>query len=311
MTEPQPHANPVSVVVIGDALIDEIREGGLSRDHVGGAALNVAVGLSILGTAATLIAMVGDDDDGTAIRSLLAEQGIGLIDSPSSAGTSRAISDRAHGEPTYTFNTAAQRRRIHFGSREREAIEKAPLVAISCFPFDDQLQFDALAACLADSDAAVVIDANPRSGMLHDRSLFATNLEQLGSRSLMIKISADDAHLLCGTRNDAVTRRLLTTGIETILLTAGRDGASVTTRDGASVRVPTSPIDRPIVDTMGAGDATFASVIHSLITDGVPSDVDAWTRVLSTAMDIAAATCRHTGGRLHLPSHAQPGTVQA
>lgn len=311
MTEPQPSADPVSVVVIGDALIDEIREGGTSRDHVGGAALNVAVGLSILGTAATLVAMVGDDDDGRVIRSLLAEQGIGLIDSPSSAGTSRAISDRTHGEPTYTFNAAAQHRRIQFGSREREAIEKASLVAISCFPFDDQRQFDSLAACLFDSDAAVVIDANPRRGMLHDRSLFATNLERLGPRSLMIKISAEDTHLLYGTQNDAVTHRLLSTGVDWILATAGRDGASVTTSDGASVHAPISPIDRPIVDTMGAGDATFASVIHSLTAEGVPSDVDAWTSLLGTAMDIAAATCRHRGGRLRLPSHRQPGTVIA
>lgn len=299
------------MVVIGDALIDEVCESGLSRDHVGGAALNVAVGLAILGKSATLIAMVGDDDDGTAIRSVLLDRGIALIDSPSSAGTARAISDRTNGEPSYVFNTAAQHRRIRFGARERAAIENASLVAISCFPFDDQPQFDALAACLATSAAALVIDANPRSGMLHDGTVFATNLEQFGSRSLLIKISADDAHLLYGVPHEAVQQRLLSTGVETILSTAGRDGASVATSTGATVDVPISPIDRPIVDTMGAGDATLASVIHSLTTDGIPSNIDAWARVLGTAMDIAAETCRHTGGRLHLPSHPQPGTVPA
>jgi fructokinase len=308
VTELQPKAAPVSVVVIGDALIDEIREGGLATDHVGGAALNVAVGLSILGTTVALIAMVGDDDDGRAIRAVLKEHGVRLIDSPGSAGTSRAISDRAHGEPSYTFNSAARHRRIRFGAKERAAIENASLVAISCFPFDDQAQFDNLAACLADSDATVVIDANPRSGMLRDSSLFATNLERLGSRSLIIKISADDAHLLYGVRIEAAQRRLLATGVDTILATFGHDGASVITSDGASVHVPISPIDRPVIDTMGAGDATLASVIHSLNIGGVPSNVDAWTKVLNTAMAIAAATCRHKGGRLRLPSHPQPGT---
>jgi sugar/nucleoside kinase (ribokinase family) len=305
------NAEPASVVVIGDALIDELREGGLTSDHVGGAALNVAVGLSILGTSATLIAMVGNDDDGSAIRSVLEEYGVLLIDSPGSAGTSRAISDRAHGEPSYTFNAAARHRRIRFGDRERAAIENASLVAISCFPFDDQAQFDDLTACLADSDAAVVIDANPRSGMLRDGNLFATNLERLGSRSLMIKMSADDAHLLYGVRIEAAQQRLFSTGVDTILATSGHDGASVISSDGAYVHVPTSPIDRPIIDTMGAGDATFASVIHSLTVGGVPSDVDAWTKVLNTAMAIAAATCRHKGGQLRLPSHPQPGTVLA
>lgn len=307
----RPNSSPTSVVVVGDALIDEIRDGVLSHDHVGGAGLNVAVGLSILGTASTLIAMVGDDDDGTAIRSLLNDRGITLIDSPSSAGTSRAIADRGSGEPTYSFNAAAQHRLIQFGPRERRAIENASLVAISCFPFDDQSQFDALMACLADSDAAVVVDANPRIGMLHDGSLFVTNLERLGSRSLMIKISADDAHLLYGTRNDLVERRLLSTGARTILATAGRDGASVTTNDEASAQVPISPMDCPIVDTIGAGDATLASVIHSLTTDGVPGDHEGWTRVLSAAMDIAAATCRHAGGLLRLPAQSRPCTVGA
>lgn len=311
MTERRPNLGPTSVVVIGDALIDEIREGGRLVDHVGGAALNVAVGLSILGADATLIAMVGDDDDGRAIRSVLQEQGIRLLDSPSSAGTSRAVSDRTNGEPTYTFNAAAQNRRVRFGPRERTAITSASLVAISCFPFDDQPQVDDLEACLAGCDAAVVIDANPRRGMLHDRRLFVTNLERLSSRSLMVKLSADDADLLYGMRNEAVQRRLLAAGAKAVLATAGADGASMETSNGVSVHVPTSPIDYPIVDTMGAGDATLASVIHSLTTDGVPIDREKWTSVLATAMDIAAATCRHTGGRLRLLVRPGPDTVSA
>ena len=49
------------VVVIGDELIDEIRDEHGTRDVVGGAALNVAVGLSRLGVPSTLVAMVADD----------------------------------------------------------------------------------------------------------------------------------------------------------------------------------------------------------------------------------------------------------
>ena len=47
-----------SVVVIGDALIDELRDDAGVKEFVGGAALNVAVGLSRLGVPTTLIAMV-------------------------------------------------------------------------------------------------------------------------------------------------------------------------------------------------------------------------------------------------------------
>lgn len=52
------------VVVVGDALVDEVD----GAAHVGGAALNVAVGLARLGVPARLIAMVGDDDAGRLVR---------------------------------------------------------------------------------------------------------------------------------------------------------------------------------------------------------------------------------------------------
>jgi fructokinase len=56
------------VVVIGDALIDELRDDHGVREFVGGAALNVAVGLSRLGVPTTLVAMLGDDEAAAHIR---------------------------------------------------------------------------------------------------------------------------------------------------------------------------------------------------------------------------------------------------
>ena len=86
------------VVVIGDALIDELRDESGVRELVGGAALNVAVGLQQLGVPAVLIAMVGRDDAGDHIRSYLADYGVELIETTSPLGTSRAVSTRVNGE---------------------------------------------------------------------------------------------------------------------------------------------------------------------------------------------------------------------
>ena len=72
-----------SVVVIGDALIDELRDDAGVKEFVGGAALNVAVGLSRLGVPTTLIAMVGDDEAGAKIRAYLDDYGVQLLASPS------------------------------------------------------------------------------------------------------------------------------------------------------------------------------------------------------------------------------------
>ena len=75
------------VVVIGDALIDELRDPHGVREFIGGAALNVAVGLSVLGVPTTLIAMVGDDEPGDRIRELLDAYRVELLATPSPLGT--------------------------------------------------------------------------------------------------------------------------------------------------------------------------------------------------------------------------------
>ncbi len=87
-----------------------------------------------------------------------------------------------------------------------------------------------------------------------------------------------------------------------MLLTRGKAGASVITRSGLSVAAPATSLAAPIVDTMGAGDATLASVIAFILSMGMPHDTEAWRACLKQTMDIAAATCRSAGGALVRPA---------
>ena len=112
------------VVVIGDALIDELRdETGCVSSWRGGAQRRG--GADPAGGAGHVIAMVGDDEAGGHIRAYLDDFGVDLVASASPLGTSRAVSIRsAGGEPEYEFNHAA--RRAHpFGEAERAAIAEA------------------------------------------------------------------------------------------------------------------------------------------------------------------------------------------
>ena len=86
------------VVVIGDALIDRIVDGDEQRDFVGGAGLNVAVGLRTLGVPTTLIATLGADADGASVREYLRDHGVTLLASPAALGTSVAVSERVRSE---------------------------------------------------------------------------------------------------------------------------------------------------------------------------------------------------------------------
>lgn len=289
------------VVVIGDALIDELRDESGSRSFPGGAALNVAVGLRLLGAETTLIAMVGDDEDAVQIRGHLTRGGVQLVSSFSRYGTSRAVSDRRGGEPTYAFNLAAQRRHIDFGPLARAAIDAADLVVVSCYPFDRDDEAHGLAAVVADPAERLVIDPNPRAGMMSNRDTFVRNFEAAAASSLLVKVGDEDARLLYSSDLQALQARLHTLGARVVLGTAGAAGASVVTSDGLQVDVPIADMAGPIVDTMGAGDATLASVITSLLTAGLPADAADWQAVLHRSMQIAAATCREEGALLQTP----------
>jgi len=278
----------VTVVVIGDALIDEMRDEHGSVDAPGGSALNVAVGLSILGVPATLIAMYSADADGRVLSAHLSRYDVGEFASPSELGTGRAVSDRSEGEPRYSFNAASVARAIDFTPAMRSAISKAELVAISGFPFDNQQQFEQLVDAVAGT--TVLLDPNPREGFMRDAALFATNLELFAPSLRLLKIGEEDARLLYGKPLDEVVGYFAPH--TTVLATAGASGAVVYER-GVSVGRPIVTSRQPIVDTMGAGDATFASVIASL-SEGEGD----WGAILDRAMAIAAATIRHHGGVL-------------
>jgi fructokinase len=296
-----PEATAPQVVVVGDALIDELRDDTGVREFVGGAALNVAVGMSRLGVPTTLIAMVGDDEPGARIRSYLADFGVDLIATPSPLGTARAVSTRsAGGEPTYVFNDAAQQRRIHYGDAERAAMADAVLVVVSCVALDDAEQTAELADAVAAASVPLVIDPNPRAGMLRDADAFTDGFERLAADAVLVKVGEDDAQLLYGTDLDALVPRLIDAGAGAVLATYGAGGAAIEA-GGDVVTRPISTLPGPIVDTMGAGDAVLATTA-ALLADGWPADADAWGDVLQRAMDVAAATCRFEGALLRLPS---------
>jgi len=287
-----------SVVVIGDALIDEIRDRAGVRELVGGAALNVAVGLRRLGVPTTLIAMVGEDEAGAHIREYLSDHGARLIASAAPLGSSRAIVQRgADGEPQYVFNEAAQRRSIRYSDEARQAIADAGLVAISCFPFDVPAEVEALIDALA--EARVAVDPNPRTGMLSDRDEFVRGFERLAASAALVKVGADDAAILYDGDLDVLRARLRDLGAAAVLATAGADGATIDAHAGV-VSAPIAELPGAVIDTVGAGDATLAAVSEGLVS-AAPQELEEWRALLLRAMDVAAATCRAEGGLLRTP----------
>lgn len=288
------------IAVIGDALVDVVD----GRSVPGGAALNVAVGLARLGADVDLVAMVADDEPGRLLAAHAASHGVRLAPTPAPLGTATATATRDGETMRYVFNEAGVRRHVDV-TPLLPLLDAADLVVVSCLAFDDATQFEPLLR-LADAERRLVVDPNPRPGYLPTPEhvvRFREAVERVAARARLVKVGDEDAELVWGTEPHAVASRLRSLGADVVLVTEGPDGATAHTPT-TSVHAPIHPMDAPIVDTIGAGDATIAAVAAALgdaEVSGYDLGDDLWPAVLADAMAIAAATCRVEGGLLQLP----------
>ena len=116
-----------------------------------------------------------------------------------------------------------------------------------------------------------------------------------------MKIGEDDAQLLYGESAETVARRFVSAGAAAVVATHGSEGATVYLADRL-VHRPIAHLDGDPVDMMGAGDATFATVLAELVRREFSTDETSWQRILDHAMVVAALTIRAPGGRLRAPT---------
>lgn len=293
----------VSTVSIGDGIIDAVE---LAPDRIeyypGGAALNLAVGLARLGLASQLVTRLGADRHGFLIERYLREEGVEIFNAPNVDFTGVAFSRRIDGEPVYEFNPVMFRRRIAFTDQVIAAMRAAAAVAVNSFPFDDASQTDILVAALGQATGLVVVDPNPRPLLIANMASYREGAEKAMAAAGLVKLSDEDIGHFYGGDRRATVERLFGLGVETVLLTHGRDGASLHRRSGATLSVPIARTEKPVIDTMGAGDATLATVIAFIIREGMPQSPEAWRNCLAAAMRVAAATCANPGGGLVVPA---------
>lgn len=291
-----------TVLSIGDGIIDAVELApGQAEDFPGGAALNLAVGLARLGLTSQLVTRFGLDRRGFLIERYLRQEGVRIFNAPNVDFTGVAYSRRRNGEPTYEFTPEMYRRRIAFTDAVIAAIGQAAAVAVNSFPFDDARQADALVAALAKAKGLTVIDPNPRPRLIHDMAAYRAGAERAMAGAALVKLSDEDVALFYDGDRQATVARLFRLGVETLLLTHGAEGASLHTKSGLTVKVGIARQAKPILDTMGAGDATLATVIAFIVREGIPKSPNEWRACLGEAMQVAAATCAHAGGRLVLP----------
>jgi fructokinase len=294
----------MEAVVVGEALVD-LMETDISgerayRPMVGGAPLNVAVGLARLGRPVEFVGSIGRDVLGQRIRAFLAGAGVGTsgcveVDVP----TSLAVTSFDGAEPDFHFYGEPP----SYGLLPPASIDLARVrasralycgsIALLCEP-----SLTAARLAWAEPGPIKAFDPNVRLNLVRDVGSLRTIVEEFAATADLVKLSEPDARALFDTDPDAAADHLRSVGARTVVVTRGAAGALVVTGTGRAT-VPAPPVHA--VDTTGAGDATMAGLMSGLM-DGVPSDLDGWLAVARFAVTVAALVCERPGGATAMPT---------
>ena len=260
------------VLVIGEALVDVVRDGDSESRHAGGSPMNVAYGLAQLGVEASLLTRIGRDPDGALIEDHLYRAGVRLLpaslrDEPTSTAVATIGADRS---ATYEFDVSwdlaevqATADWVHVGS-----------IATFLAP-----GADAIERYLQTCDR-VSYDPNIRAALMpaDGRERF----ERIARLTTVLKLSDEDAAWLYPGVDD-VLDVLLALGPQVVAITRGSDGATVATADH---RTDIAAVEVTLKDTVGAGDSFMAAFIAELLNDKT-ADAAARTAIAAAAITVS------------------------
>jgi fructokinase len=308
--EPRP-AQPLDVIVVGEALIDIVTSTGGTIEHPGGSPANVAYGLGRLGVSTGLRTAIGEDRHGQIITEHLSSAGVQLL--PGSTSLDRTATATAtlaaDGSASYKFDIRWNLTQavpsflpkvFHTGSIATFLAPGAAAVRTLMLQCHD--------SCL------ITYDPNIRPALLGSHHEAKTTFEELVPLTDVVKLSDDDAlWLYPGTPLEDIASQILGLGAGLVVITTGSAGSLLST---SATQLSIPAVRTQVADTIGAGDSYMSALIHGLLnrsSEGLAPSV--LERVGRSAAAAAAITVSRPGANpptlaeLHaaLPEH-QPGT---
>jgi sugar/nucleoside kinase (ribokinase family) len=260
----------------------------------GGSAANTAAWLSRVGESATFVGAIGDDPAGQLQAESLHRLGVDVrfrVDRTRPTGTCLVLVAPT-GERTMVPDPGANLSLLEHDVPTDE------------FRAGDHLHVSGYALLRDSRDAALyAMEAAGAVGMtVSVGAASAAPLEQLGPGQFLGMVPDDallfandkEAAVLVGGAGDAagdsdLAVRLASGGRQAVV-TAG-SGAAVWSNGEASAVLAADPLDRPELDTTGAGDAFAAGFLAARAREATPEVC------LRDGHALAAAACRTTGGR--------------
>ena len=243
----------------GEILWDRFPDG----PRLGGAPSNVAYHLAVLGQPVSLISRVGDDPEGHAALAALAARGVDVsavqID-PGRPTGSVEVSIGADGHARYRLNRGGAWEHIAWVDEARTAIAAAGALVYGTF-------------CQRNADACAAIGAGLGTAPAGCLRVCDPNLRPIGVDPVVLQaaLAAADVVKINDREADQIEELLdvpdavawlLERGAQLVALTRGPHGSSLHTATGSDDHPGYPAIGG---DTVGAGDAFTAVLVHHLL----------------------------------------------
>ncbi|WP_341964281.1 carbohydrate kinase [Pseudomonas sp. RC10] len=299
-------------LVCGEALFDFFSQPDSAQLNkigyqaiAGGSPFNVAVGLRRLGVDAGFFAGISTDYLGKRLAAVLKEEGVRddfLIhfDAPT---TLSMVAVGADGSPQYSFRGEGCADRLLTTDQLPVLDTSVRGLHVGSFSLVVQPVADALLALVRreSGQRLITFDPNVRLNPAPSIELWRNQVAQFAEHAHLIKVSDEDLHLLYpDTDAKTVARGWLQHNCQLVIMTRGRQGATVFTRELGHWSVPARDVET--ADTVGAGD-TFQAALITFLTErhlDTPASLPGLSRetltdMLNFAVAAAAVTCTRVG----------------
>ena len=300
-------------LVCGEALFDFFSQpdssGQLNKMGfqaiAGGSPFNVAVGLRRLGVDAGFLAGISTDYLGKRLASVLDQEGVRddfliHLDAPT---TLAMVAVAADGSPHYSFRGEGCADRLLTIEHLPTLGDSVRGVHVGSFSLVVQPVADALLTLVQRESGRrlITFDPNVRLNPAPSIELWRRQVARFAEHAHVIKVSDEDLHLLYPDMDaETVAKGWLRDNCQFVVMTRGRQGASIFTRELGHWSVPAREVIT--ADTVGAGDTFQAALITFLTERNLDSpaglatmDRDTLTAMLNFAVAAAAVTCTRTG----------------
>lgn len=299
-------------VVLGESLVDLLeteRDGELIyRQAIGGAPLNVSVGITRLGGDVQFGGTLGNDILGDRIAAFLRTTGVGTrLLKRVQVPTTLAVTTFEGAEPTFTFyGEPPSYALLEAADLDPALLAGADVVYTGSICLLREPFRSAARAAWRVEGPLRVFDPNVRPTLLPDAAAvdaLREMVEEFFATADLVKLSLADAEVLYdGAAAPAAAERILKMGARAVVVTCGSKGAYVAVADGGTM-LPAPAV--AAVDATGAGDSVMGALIRRLLADGVPDGLAGWERNVRFALAVAGLVCEHPGGATAMPTNEE------